>query len=355
MDLPVTPCRRCQQPSIVVIRRVPLCQDCFTSYIGAKLGKRLAEYAKSDFVSTGSRSYLLPISFGSSSLSMLVAFDRYKEFQKQKNGKSRLSLHVVHLQEPGQSSHEKLDQLRQLFPEYTFSSHHISSFFDPDMKLSQLDTDAKLSQLLNTLKSNTAKDDILRICLVRSVVQFAKKGKFKNILWGDTTTRLAERVLSETSKGRGFSLPWQISDGETPFGVHFMYPFRDVLRTELTEYINLTDPSIKALIDAEKSVVPVNLRNTSIDLLMSRYFESAEEQYPNIVSNVVRTGTKLILGPVGLQRCKLCTYPMTNEQRGELMIETHKDLKSTTNPEPQHNICYACARNATSSTIALLP
>src|ERR1700712_1839353 len=63
MDSPVTPCRRCKQPSIVVIRRVPLCQDCFTNFIGGKLGKRLAEYAKSDFVGAGSRSYLLPISF----------------------------------------------------------------------------------------------------------------------------------------------------------------------------------------------------------------------------------------------------------------------------------------------------
>jgi cytoplasmic tRNA 2-thiolation protein 2 len=354
MDSSAAPCRRCKQPSKVVIRREPLCQDCFLSFITVKLGKRLLEHAKSDFVGAEQRSYLLPLSFGSSSLSLLVALDRYSNFQKEKYGKSRFRLHVVHVQEPGHSSQATLDRLRQLFPECTFSSHHLSSVFDPDMKLSHLETDAKLNQLLEALTSNTAKDDILRLFLVRSVVQFAKKERINNVLWGDTTTRLAERVLSETSKGRGYSLPWQVTEGETPFGVYFLYPFRDILRKELTEYILLANPAVQVLADLQKPVVPINLRNTSIDLLMNRYFESAEEQYPNIVSNVVRTSTKLTLGPVGLQRCKLCTYPISDEQQG-VMDESHKAESSSITTESDFILCYGCARNVTLSMITLLP
>lgn len=80
-----------------------------------------------------------------------------------------------------------------------------------------------LMHLLSSLPSTTSRMDILSILRTRLIVEIAKKEGCAAVLWGDSTTRLAQKTLAETAKGRGFSIPWQTADGDSPFGMYPLY------------------------------------------------------------------------------------------------------------------------------------
>lgn len=198
---------------------------------------------------------------------------------------------------------------------------------------------------------------MLSVLLTRAVVRFAKAQNLDGILWGDSTTKLAEKILAESSKGRGFSLPWQVTDGETSYGMNFYFPVRDILKKELLEFIKLLDTPLTHLVAKDAFVpaqAPVSSKNTTIDLLMKQYFESVEESYPSIVSNVVRTSTKLQPSSVGIRRCKLCTFPVTEEQLGIDHWKGIQDAESTTSTRSAQ-LCYGCSRTIPETAIPFLP
>ena len=72
--------------------------------------------------------------------------------------------------------------------------------------------------LLSALPSPTSREDMAGIVRTRLIVAIAKREGCTGVLWGDTTTRLADKIMTEAAKGRGFSLPWQISDTMSPYG-----------------------------------------------------------------------------------------------------------------------------------------
>jgi cytoplasmic tRNA 2-thiolation protein 2 len=148
------------------------------------------------------------------------------------------------------------------------------------------------------------------------------------VLWGDSTTKLAERTLSETAKGRGFSLPWIVADGESPHGIEFFYPMQELLSKEIEAYASLLDPSLDDLLHAEESKPAVSTKNTTIDDLMKQYFQSVERDYPSIVANVVKTAGKLQQLPLSEteQQCELCEMPLLD------------------NAPQRSRLCYGCIR-----------
>ena len=170
----------------------------------------------------------------------------------------------------------------------------------------------KLQTFLCSLNSTTSRTDALVILRRRHIVDFAHQNHCEAILWGDSTTRLAERTLAETAKGRGFSLPWIVVDGNSPQGIPFYYPLRDLLSKEIETFASLTNPTLDDLIVKDDAKPATSTKNTSIDDLMSQYFESVERDYPSIVANVVKTAGKLQPVPLSEveKQCELCEMPL---------------------------------------------
>jgi cytoplasmic tRNA 2-thiolation protein 2 len=168
----------------------------------------------------------------------------------------------------------------------------------------------------------------MQILQRRLVVNLAKEHNCEAILWGDSTTRLAERTLAETAKGRGFSLPWIVADGDSPHRTQFYYPMRDLLSKEIEAFASLVAPQLDDLILAEEKKPAVSTKNTTIDELMKQYFESVERDYPSIVANVVKTAGKLELVPLsGIDKqCELCEMPLLG------------------NAPEKSRLCYGCVR-----------
>lgn len=363
-------CKRCNSfEAILTVRAEPLCRECFTKYIHTKVVKRMEAFRTRHAAAGQERKLLLPLSFGVSSVSLLHILDRHLQTQKEKTQRTGFSLHVLFIDSTteclGYAS--KVALLKAAYPAHDYSVAGLDELFTvrerefqenmpiKDEKTTSFDA---IDELLNAAPSATAKADILSILRTRFAVRFAKAHNCEGILWGDSTTKLAEKVLSETAKGRGFSLPWQVSDGLSPYGVPFYYPMRDVLKKELISHCVMTDPPLSIYMDPrafETTQAPPSAKNTTIDVLMKQYFESVEENYPSIVSNVVRTSSKL-QAPVsdsGL-RCKLCELPVEQSSMGIQGWGGYQEAGGESE-ETVVGLCYGCSRSVPAEAVQHLP
>lgn len=277
-------------------------------------------------------------------------------------------LHVVHIDihlddVDRQASSEILERFRTRYPRHQYSSHGleeallIKSIDWSSLGLPQLrptspmsSTHKQLQDILSSIPSATSRADIVTTLLTRLLVELAEHNHCESILFGDSTTRLAERTLTETAKGRGFSLPWQVSDGQSPYGIGFYYPLRDLLKKELAVFTTLTTPSLTDLVLNQDKVSEVSLSSKAItiDNLMTQYFESVEENYPGIVANVVRTSSKLKpLLEDGDKSCALCALPVTEGMDGIYGWGGDQNSVSRAERNNANNsiLCYGCSRS----------
>jgi cytoplasmic tRNA 2-thiolation protein 2 len=361
------PCKRCMvNASVTTIRNEDLCHGCLISYVHSKANKRMETFRTRYGDRGPPRRLLVPVSFGCSSLALLHFLSGFVDNQLQRTNRASIALHVLHVDDSestaAPSCVSRVQRLRERYPQHVYStvpSHSIFSGDPPsengiDSISSSL---ARLSTLLNALPSATAKSDVLSILLTRAIVLFAKASDCAGILWGHSTTRLGETVLSEAAKGRGFSVPWHVSDGPTPHGIPYHFPLRDLMKGEISEYLLAADEPLSTLAADPSTTAPrgaASAKNNSIDRLTQRFFETTEASHPGIVSNVVRTSGKLQHSVVGTRRCKLCVMPVTPDQLdigGWAGVQG--DGADAGRVESQ--LCYGCARSVPEEAVVLLP
>jgi cytoplasmic tRNA 2-thiolation protein 2 len=264
---------------------------------------------------------------------------RHLKGQIEKTGRTGFKLHVIHVQLPDESgSEELLEQVKQRYPEHTYSNIALSSITDHDSLIpsafqqtseTSQSPDEKLTAILSALPTATSRADATTIFLRKLLVHQAKTLDCGAILFSDSTTRLSERVLAETAKGRGFSLPWVVSDGESPFGIPLYYPVRELLSKEVAAFVDFIEPSMAGLVVRNENGKPAAaMKNTTIDELTRQYFAGVEVDYPSIVANVVRTTSKLQARSLSEveAHCELCDMPLEGQA-----------------PE-RSRVCYGCIR-----------
>lgn len=297
------------------------------------------------------RKLLLPLSFGVSSTTMLEVLDSHLDGQAEKSGRLAYALHVLHVdisvveQSSGNAS---LKPIKERFPRHTYSTVAFEDAMDlpgvehsstNDASTPDMSNREKLHILISSATSATARTDLIQILRTKLIANYAKQNACEAILWGDSTTKLAEKTLAETAKGRGFSIPWAVTDGESVHGIKYQYPMRDLLKKELVTYAETTEPPLTSLIVLQTSKPPVSAKNSTIDELMTQYFESVEKEYPSIVANVVRTTAKLEVRDrtIGSACCRLCELPFN---------KTGSGLDSTTLSEVESDgLCTSCSRS----------
>ncbi|KAH8801678.1 cytoplasmic tRNA 2-thiolation protein-like protein 2 [Xylogone sp. PMI_703] len=363
-------CKKCNEKQAThKIRSEQVCQACFSKYINTKTVKRLEAYGVRRISGHKPKQLLVPLSFGPSSSSLLHMLDQHLQGQE-KNTRMKgttYELHVVHIdiyldEADRKNSSELLEKFKTRYPRHNYSSYGLEEAllvksidwgaFDlpqPHTIDSNRPLGAQLQEILNLMPSATSRVDIITTLLIRLLVDVAQRNKCESILLGDSTTRLAERTLTETAKGRGFSLPWQVSDGASPYGVGLYYPLRDLLKKELVTFTTITSPPLLDLVlkEDKSPEVSTSSKTTTIDDLMKQYFESVEENYPGIVANVVRTSSKLKSLPQdGATSCSLCGFPVAEGTDG--IYGWGGDQNSSSRAPNNHSqgvLCYGCSRS----------
>ena len=345
-------------------------------YVMNKVSKRMDAYRVWQTAVHVQRTLLLPLSFGASSLALLHLLDAHLQSQRARTGRTGYALRVVHITgqaaDDGQAAllcSQSLVNVKRRYPDHeygclrlcqVFSSDDYSPFEvcglpPPGDDLTDGSNEAKLRHLLASLPSATSRSDVMGRLQTRLIVQAAKEHRCESIVWADTTTRLAERTLAETAKGRGFSLPWQVSDGPSPVGLTFQYPLRDLLKKEVVQYLGMTDPPLSPLVrpvDGAASHVSASSKSTTACRASGDgFFASVEANFPSIMANVVRTSSKLRPAvpdddePV----CLLCSMPVARgacglhgwggDQEARLGAVSHDGQGHA-----EERLCYGCAR-----------
>ncbi|KNG46644.1 cytoplasmic trna 2-thiolation protein 2 [Stemphylium lycopersici] len=339
--------------------------DCFARYVHTKCIKRLESF-RVNFGAEKQRRILVPLSFGFSSVTLLHVLDLHLKTQKSKTGRTGFEINAIYVEEPGKTGQagESLDKVREQYPDHEYASlplHDVFRLVPDDASLKSLvpqighkgdsSPEEHFVHMINSLTSATARADVISTLRTRLIVEHAKLNGCESILWGDSTTSLAQKTLAETAKGRGFSLPWQISDGESPFGLKFHYPLRDVLKKELVSYVNMAESGLVSLVlgtSSDATQASTSSKNTTIDDLMKQYFESVEENFPSIVANVVRTSSRLEVRPDALSdpHCSLCSMPVPGGRFGiHGWGGDQHDGNDSESASTARNICYGCTRS----------
>lgn len=340
-DQPQGMCRRClEREPTTAVRTEPVCQDCFGKYVHTKVVKRMEPFRVRNSEPGKEPVLLLPLSLGVCSLALLHTLSQHRKGQVGRTGRTGFDLHVLHVRRSDDDAVEPsmFEETKARYPEHSYSICGLSDVLALDPSITDLfpsslaDQPAalpsrdRLDALLATLGSATSRADVLQLLLVRLVVILANQTRCEAVLWGDSTTRLAERTLAETAKGRGFALPWIVAEGASPHAIPFHYPMREVLTKEIAAFAAFAEPPLIGLKDQTASVV--SSKGATIDSLMKQYFASVEREFPSIVANVVRTTAKLRPTPLAQveRQCELCNMPLEGQA-----------------PE-RSRLCYACIR-----------
>lgn len=350
------------------------------NYVTSKIIKRMDNFKVRGNSKAKQRKILLPLSFGVSSMSLLHVLDQQLRIQTDRTSRTGYKLHVLYIDQSstdGQAAgSQHLNLIEEKYPSNTFSTILLedafayldhtdtlngSSLGTSDESLNLLNANSnteRLKSFLSSLPSATSKNDMINVLRTRAIVGFAKENGCDYVTWGDTTTRLAEKTLSETAKGRGFSLPWQIADGPSPYGITFNFPMRDLLRKEVLTYATLADPSLTPL-TINQSISPqvsASSKDATVDDLMSQYFQSVEENFPSIVANVVRTSSRLEASRqytafTGNTLCNICGLPVDDYAQGlhgwggDQEGISDKPAERSAETVQSKIVCYGCARS----------
>jgi cytoplasmic tRNA 2-thiolation protein 2 len=336
-------------------------------YINTKVVKRMETYKVRGSTKTPKK-LLLPLSFGPSSTSLLHILDQHLTGQYERMNRATYELYVVHVDlfldvANRKESAALLDKYKARFPRHSYSSVGLEEALilndivwdtleitQPTKGDAKRTMSERLQEIIGSLPSATSRADLISTFKTRLLVDVAKRNNCEGILFGESTTRLAEKTLTETAQGRGFSLPWQVSDGMCPYGITFNYPLRDLLKKELMTLSSMTNPPLTDLIIFKESSAQISAssKQNTIDDLMVQYFESVEENYPSIVANVVRTSSKLkSLTGDETTACGLCGLPVAEGTDGIFGWGGDQNSNSRPAREIGHDdiLCYGCSRS----------
>ena len=332
-------------------------------YVATKALKRLESNKLRGTFKDPQKTLLIPISFGVSSIALLHVLDQQLSNRAEAGRHTGYNLHVLHVDQSGvieQECHDSSDLLKQRYPSHTYTTVSLEDCSDYGVDFNMpvfsdtstngriaLDKRMRLKHILSSLASTTSRADMIEILRRRLILAFAKTHACDSILFGDSTTRLAEKTLSETAKGRAVGLPWLTADRSSSDGTNCTYPLRDLLRKELGAYVSMTSPPLTPLICGALSQMPTSSKGTTIDDLMTQYVESVEQNYPSIVANVVRTSGRLVApSTVNCTKvCAICRYPIVNESWGGDQLDSTVPQSADDNQsEYGKATCYGCAR-----------
>lgn len=324
--------------------------------MNTKVVKRMEAFRVRSLTRGSTRRILLPLSLGPSSTSLLHILSDHLDGQTSKSGRTGYCLHVVHVSNEESSTlmGDSLSPFRKRYSNHEYSTISLQDDVESDAihqgQVNGRDQASNqrldLQALISSTTSSSSRRDLSNICLRNKLVAYAQELGCEAIVWGDTTTSLAEKILSETAKGRGSSLAWVTNDGESPLGIPFYFPMRDLLRKELSPFVGTAGIALGNRNSEESKSAPASAKNATIDGLMQEYFESVEENYPSIVANVVRTSSKLRAPKVDpdTARCDCCEMPVQSAQE-------HAEVGSDTAAAavPDAFLCHGCHQSLRSS------
>ncbi|XP_032467913.1 cytoplasmic tRNA 2-thiolation protein 2 isoform X1 [Phocoena sinus] len=151
-----------------------------------------------------------------------------------------------------------------------------------------------LSRLFNSVKTLTAKEELLQTLRTHLILHVARTHGYSKVMTGDSCTRLAVKLMTSLALGRGAFLAWDTGFSDERHGdVVVVRPMREHTLKEVAFYNRLfAVPSV--FTPAVDTKAP---EKASIHRLMEAFILRLQAQFPSTVSTVYRTSEKLVKAP----------------------------------------------------------
>ncbi|XP_030831670.1 LOW QUALITY PROTEIN: cytoplasmic tRNA 2-thiolation protein 2 [Strongylocentrotus purpuratus] len=191
----------------------------------------------------------------------------------------------------------------------------------------------RLQDILDSVKSLTAKEDLVKTLRHRLLADIAKQTGHTKVMLGDNGTNLASRVLSGMAQGRGVTVPLEVGFADNREGDStFVRPLREFPSREVSLYNHL--------MGVESVCIPTLTTKASqyasINKLTDDFIHGLQVGFPSTVSTVLRTGEKLCMvsssGDEG--SCIMCKAPLdTNVSACSALESTQHSLAELSDPD----------------------
>ncbi|XP_031425146.1 cytoplasmic tRNA 2-thiolation protein 2 [Clupea harengus] len=147
-----------------------------------------------------------------------------------------------------------------------------------------------LERLFASVKTQTAKEELLQTLRQHLILHTARLKGYSKVMLGESCTRLAVKLLSSISLGRGAALAMDTGFADSRFGdVVLVRPMRDYSSKEIAFYGRLFSvPSVFTPgLDTKTS------DKASIQRLTESFVTNLQTGFPSTVSTIYRTSEKL--------------------------------------------------------------
>uniref|UniRef100_U9SUL9 Cytoplasmic tRNA 2-thiolation protein 2 n=1 Tax=Rhizophagus irregularis (strain DAOM 181602 / DAOM 197198 / MUCL 43194) TaxID=747089 RepID=U9SUL9_RHIID len=362
-------CVKCKTAkAIILIRHSTYCKKCFQHVFVGKFRKNVEKSRTASSYGSGEK-IMVGFSGGPSSRAMLQLINEYNEAIPHKRVYSEIV--VCHIDESlllNQKSTIPLIEQSVRKYNYPFIGLYLQDIYNSDVTKSgfynsviEIEIDAKISQqkdptespaeklsnLLNNISNLTVKEDFIWYLKLCYLIDTARKNGCTRLFLGDCSTRLSIKIISLTSKGRGFSLPLETS-GETNWfeDVIITRPMKDMLSKEIgiyNQFAGLDDVYVQ-------NVTSMMHAKASIERLTEDFIVGLEKEFPSTVSTIARTGAKLTPSDSIMKenRCVICLMPYQENNK----IWQNRIIVMTIPSSQQSNGCndiqLNCSKNTTS-------
>ncbi|XP_062845955.1 cytoplasmic tRNA 2-thiolation protein 2 isoform X2 [Trichomycterus rosablanca] len=147
-----------------------------------------------------------------------------------------------------------------------------------------------LEGLFSSVKTQTAKEDLLHTLRQHLIMHTARLHGYTKVMMGDSCTRVAIKLLTNISLGRGASLAADTAFSDGRYGdVVTVRPMRDYSSKEIAFYNRLFCVQ-SVFVPGPDTATPAK---SSIQRLTESFVVKLQADFPSTVSTVYRTGEKL--------------------------------------------------------------
>lgn len=172
------------------------------------------------------------------------------------------------------------------------------------------------NSLLSQIQDKSTKEDLADIIQHELFLRASLQTNSSVILLPFSMTTLAVDVIADTVRGRGTEIPDKLEDGK--YTVHnteleIINPLRDVLTSEINVYASISN--LTQFVPTSETTFK-SAKNKTVDELVTEYFESIELDYPEVISTVVKIGSKLSnpIKQASFTTCKICSNPIYHDR-----------------------------------------
>ncbi|KAM5138734.1 cytoplasmic tRNA 2-thiolation protein 2 [Mantella aurantiaca] len=169
---------------------------------------------------------------------------------------------------------------------------------------------AALRDMFNAARTLTARQELLHSLRNHLILHVARMYKYAKVMSGESCTRLAVRLLSNISLGRGAFLPLDTGFSDNRYrDVVIVRPMREYSLKEISFYNRLFNVPYVFMPGLETKAS----ENSSIQHLSESFITKLQADFPSTVSTVYRTSEKLHISRTDTsqqqnqqERCLLC-------------------------------------------------